>query len=117
MVSAEENFAVVSERALPSRRRKRSDPGKPIRVSTVVFNELDKSRGELSWDFFFRRMLGLPTRKGKEQPLIEGVLEAHSGLLILRVSGMSWRNVEELAKKIASKHSKPQPPVRMREIR
>jgi hypothetical protein len=112
----------MAERTLPVRRRKKADPGKPIRVSKLVFATLDKDRGRLSWDCFFRRMLGLPTRKGKEQPLIEGALDPHSGILTLRLNGTSWREVEDVARQIgehsASFHRRPsQSPIRMREIR
>lgn len=110
------------ERSLPSRKRQKPDPGKPIRVSRLVFTELNKGRGKQSWDCFMRSMLGLPNRKGKLPNLVEGVLEVHSGIMILKMPETSWKNIEELAKKLATKNIagrniNPQPPIRMREIR
>lgn len=111
----------MAERSLPSRRRKKADPGKPIRVSKVVFAELDKSRRKLSWDCFFRSMLGLPTRKGKAQPLVEGMLDMHTGLVLLK-GDLTWAEVENWAANLAASNAKKlgdrlMQPIRVREVR
>ena len=106
-----------SERSLPSRRRKKANPGRPIRVSRAVYIKLDRSRGNQSWDCFFRANLGLPTRKGRPQPLVEGVLDPHSGLMILRIDDAPWKELEALARKISEKSKLRLAPIRMREIR
>lgn len=49
--------------------KKRIQKGRVIRVSADTESELRTRRkaGE-SWDALFRRLLGIPTRKGTEQP-------------------------------------------------
>lgn len=118
----------MAERVLKVRRRKASK-GQLIRVSDLVFDTLDRARRNgvhkdlvRSWDEFFRRMLGLPRRDGKVQPLVEGMLEVHSGAFILRLPGTEWRELEELAFKLAERNAKKarvvrQAPLKMKEAR
>ncbi len=118
----------MAERKLPSRRR-RASKGEAIRVSDLVYAELDQARRlglnkhkMRSWDAQLRRMLGLPDRQGRPQPLIEGMLEVHSGMFILRLKGATWLEVEEAAFKLADsvarrKKLNPVQPIRMRELR
>lgn len=121
MVSAEEGFAVGSERKLSSRKR-RFSKGKAIRVSDLIYDLLNRERRSLSWDCFLRRVFGQPDRAGNEQPLIEGVLEAVSGRFLLRLPDQSWRKLEEDAYEIAFLSAAKQRlkrvdrPIRMREI-
>ena len=110
-----------TQRKLPNRRKKPC-PGRAIRVSKLVYEMLDKSRRGRSWDCLFRRMLGLPDRYGVEQPLIEGMLEVHTGMLILKLANASWLEVEETAFKAADRiaaklHVKRQAPIPMRKLR
>jgi hypothetical protein len=112
------------ERSLPSRRRKKPDPdpGKLIRVSKLVYEKMNKNCEAQSWDCHLRRMLGLPTRKGKEQPLIQGILELHSGLLFLRTDANTWAEIEAIARTCARRNAELNKtsikwPIRMREIR
>lgn len=69
-----------------------------------------------------RRMLGLPDRKGRPQPLIEGMLEVMTGLFILKLEGTSWTELEETAFKLADQVArqrkvKVSAPLRMKELR
>lgn len=120
----------MAERVLKSRRRKASK-GQLIRVSDLVYGTLDQARRRrgikntarvMSWDEFFRRTLGLPDRSGTGQPLVEGMLEVHSGAFILRMPDTPWKEIEELAFKIAERNATKarkvrQAPLRMREMR
>lgn len=70
----------------------------------------------------FRRMLGLPDRTGRPQTLVEGMLEVHSGTFVMRLQDSHWKDVEEVACRIADRESKRRKvtlvlPVRMREMR
>lgn len=121
----------MAERKLKSRRRRRrrANKGRLIRVSTAVYETLDRKRRNgfnlhalKSWDCYLRCMLGLPDRAGVPQPLVEGVLEATTGMFILRVGETSWQELEDTARKIGEqisvrKQVRPAAPVRMREIR
>lgn len=110
-----------TERKLPSRRRKASK-GKVIRVSTLVYEFLDKQRFGKSWDQLFRRVCALPDRDGIVQPLVEGILEQESGKFFLRVPGTSWAQLEENAYEQAfltaarRKVKQVSKPIRLREI-
>lgn len=111
----------MSERKLKNRRRKASK-GKAVRVSTLVYDTLDQRRGRKSWDHFFRRVFGLPDRAGRSQNLVEGMLEVHSGMLLLKMPNTTWAEAEETAYKLADKVAAKKkvnmmPPLRMREIR
>ena len=110
-------------RVFKSKRRKKATVGQVIRVSDVVHAELmEKRSSNQSWDVFFRKMLGLPDRYGKQQNLIEGVLEVISGKLLLKVPGKTWDILEEDAYEIAfltaAKRGmkKISRPIKMREI-
>lgn len=118
----------MSERKLPSRRRKFTK-GRAIRVSDLVFKTLEASRRQRglpearirSWDATMRRMLGLPDRTGRTQPLVEGMLEVTTGVFLLKLEGTSWPELEETAFKLATKIAEKKkmvkiaPPIRMRE--
>jgi len=110
-----------AERVLPVR-RKRANKGRAIRVSMLVHDTLDRRRAGRSWDAFFRNMLGLPDRAGNERPLVEGMLEAQTGVFVLKLNDASWVEVEEVAYKLADRVAKqkkrsPMKPIRMREWR
>jgi len=109
------------ERKLKNRRR-RAPKGKAIRVSNLVYDTLNGQRNRRSWDAYMRRMLGLPDRKGNPQPVAEGMLELHSGVFLLKLPDAKWREVEEVAIKMAErvalkKKVRLELPVKMREIR
>lgn len=111
----------MSERKLVSRKRK-PPKGKPIKVSAVVYNTLDLMRRGRSFDCTLRRMLGMPDKEGKEQPLIEGMLDVTSGLFMLKMPQASWPELEETAYKLADVFAKQnrkrlQAPIKMRELR
>lgn len=111
----------MSERKLKNRRR-RAPKGRLIRVSNIVYETLDGQRRSKSWDALMRRMLGLPDRAGNPQPLAEGMLELHSGVFLLKLPDATWREVSEVANKMAEriaakKKVRLEVPVRMREIR
>lgn len=111
----------MSERKLRNRKR-RASKGRAIRVSTIVYAHLDKARRGRSWDAYLRKLFGLPDRAGNNQPLIEGCLEATTGIFVLRLAGATWPEVEETAWKIAhraamkQKSKRTQAPIRMREL-
>lgn len=111
----------MAERKLPARKRKFSK-GSAIRVSDLVYANLDKGRRGRSWDSFFRKLFGLPDRLGNEQPLCEGMLETTTGLFLLKLPGTTWNELEETAYKAAhnaaaQKQSKRiEKPLRMREV-
>lgn len=105
----------MSERVLTNRRR-RASKGKPIRVSDLVYNTLQKKRAnnsKESWDCLFRRMLGLPDRRGNEQPLVEGWLEITTGQMYIHQADARGAAVMEAAKAKTKKVNKP---IRMREV-
>ncbi len=110
------------ERKLPTRKRKFTK-GKAVRVSDLVYSTLDKKRYGKSWDAMFRRMLGLPDRRGVILPLVEGMLEVMTGIFVLKLEGTSWSEVEETAFKLADAVAKKKdlptyrPPLKMRELR
>lgn len=91
-----ESYAVASERKLRNRKRKAS-VGRVIRVSDLVYGELDAQRKGRSWDWFMRRVLGLPDRAGNEQILIEGVVELLTGKFFLKEPSIAWGAVEQNA--------------------
>jgi hypothetical protein len=104
-------------------RRRRASKGRHFRVSDLVYKVLDKQRHGLSWDSMMRRMLGLPDRNGAPQPLVEGVLEVHTGTFILKGPDVPWPDAETIAHRIALRadykrhiHANDRP-VRMRELR
>jgi hypothetical protein len=104
-----------------SNRKKRASKGRIIRVSTVVYNAVETRRQGRSWDSTFRWILGLPDREGKIQRLAEGMLDVHSGTLILKLDG-TWDECEEITLQIAEKWARKlgvvrQRPIRMREVR
>lgn len=119
----------MAERKLKSRRRRRANKGKIIRVSNLVYDTLEVQRTTgvhkdkvKSWDCYLRRMLGLPDRNGKPQLLVEGVLEAMSGTFILKYTDATWSEVSEIAYKMADQIARKRKvrmevPVRMREVR
>ena len=80
------------ERKLPVR-FKRASKGKVLRVSTLVFDMLNKQRRGRSWDSLFRKIFGLPDRYGKEQVLIEGMLETISGKFLLKEPKVDWEKL------------------------
>ncbi len=84
----------MGERKLRNR-KKRAPKGRAIRVSNLVFETLDKERRSRSWDWLFRRILGLPDRAGNEQPLVEGMLETMTGKFFLRMPDVPWDQVQE----------------------
>lgn len=116
-----------AERKLINRKRKFSK-GQLLRVSDAVYAALNikrvghTQRTGRSLDATLRRMLGLPDRNGRPQPLIEGMLETTTGLFILKL-GATWGEVEETTYKLAHAVAQKRkmraisPPVRMREIR
>lgn len=112
----------MSERKLGNRKR-RASKGKAIRVSNLVYETLDMSRRQRSWDCMFRRMLGLPDRAGRNQALVEGMLETTTGLFLLKLEQTAWPELEETAFKMAeaARRRNKQPtvsaPLRMRELR
>lgn len=111
---------MTGERKLRNRKR-RASKGRAIRASDLVYDTLDSARRGRSWDALLRRMLGLPDRAGNPQPLVEGVLEVHSGAFLLRGES-SWKQVEEQATKMAvriaqNKNVRCELPVKMREVR
>lgn len=112
----------MSERKLVGRRRKFSK-GKAIRVSDLVYDFLDKQRRQRSWDEFFRRMFGLPDRKGVSHPLVEGMLETTTGLFLLKLESTSWEELEQTAFRMAESIARKKQlksatvPLRMREAR
>lgn len=111
----------MGERKLKNRRR-RASKGRAVRVSNLVYDTLDQRRGKRSWDLFFRRVFGLPDRTGRGQPLIEGMLEVHSGMMLLKLPSATWTEAEDAAYKLADKIAAKKrvammPPLRMREVR
>lgn len=117
----------MSERKLPTRRRKFSK-GKAIRISDLVYDTLDAGRARskhrpYSWDSLLRRMLGLPDRSGRTQPLVEGILETTTGMFVLKMQNVTWDEIEELAYKVAhtammrKKAKAISPPIKLREFR
>lgn len=111
-------------RKLPNRKVKFSK-GVAIRVSDLVFLELQKMQPQQhpkSWDCIFRRMLGLPDRRGNSQTLIEGILETITGRFFLREPHKSWNTLEQNAYEIAFLAAAKQKlkivpkPIRMREL-
>lgn len=115
-------MAAAAERKLKTRRR-RASKGRHFRVSDLVYGVLDRERRGRSWDCFMRDLFGLPDRSGAERPLIEGMLEVHSGTFILKAPGVPWPEAEAIAARIAAtlakkpKLGKWDLPVRMREVR
>ena len=111
----------MGERKLPSR-KKRASKGHAIRVSDAVYDALDVQRKKRSWDWLFRRMLGLPDRAGNAQPLIEGMVEVLTGQFFLRVPDKQWEDLETDAYETAiitaaKKKLKRVPrPLKMREL-
>lgn len=111
----------MAERKLPVRRRK-FPKGKAIRVSNLVFDTLDKQRYGKSWDYLFRRLLGLPDRAGNAQTLIEGILETMTGKFFLRQHEVEWSKLEEDAYEVAiltaakRNEKRVSRPLRMREL-
>ncbi len=109
------------ERKLKNR-RKRANKGRVIRVSTLVYETLDKQRLKKSWDWLFRRLCGLPNRAGDSQTLVEGMLETMTGKFFLKVPGLSWGQLEEDAYEVAiiaaakRKTKNVSRPLRMREL-
>jgi hypothetical protein len=112
----------VSERKLKSRKR-RFSKGRRIAISDFTFAELSKQLHGRSWDAFMRRMFGLPDRKGREQQLVEGMLEVTTGTFILRLADTTWEEVELTANKFAEVAARKKqlrtyaPAIRMREVR
>lgn len=118
----------MGERKLPARRRKFSK-GKAIRVSDLVYDTLDASRRRgvnidkiRSWDSTLRRMLGLPLRNGKQQTLIEGMLDVTSGVFMLKLDQTPWSDLEQMAYRLADIYAKKnrttaQTPIRLMERR
>lgn len=110
------------ERKLRNRRKLvGSGGGRRIAVSHEVFHELNKIRNGRSHDCCLRRMLGMPTREGVLQSRIEGCLEVHTGMLILKMPETTWQDTEDVALKIADsvstrKQVARRRPIRMREI-
>jgi hypothetical protein len=120
----------TSERVIGSKRqtnaRKRArkrmrDIGQTLRLSHEVFNYLNQrrlndrtKRAPASWDSFFRRMLGLPTRAGSPQPLVEGWLELDTQVLYLTEREAAGAAVIEAARKRTKRINKP---IKMREVR
>lgn len=110
----------MSERKL-SNRRKRASKGKAIRVSDLVYNTLDKQRRNRSWDWLFRKLLGLPDRGGNPQTLIEGIVEQLTGKFLLRTD-KAWDDLETDAYEIAivtaakQKLKRVPRPLRVREL-
>lgn len=111
----------MGERQL-SNRRKKASKGSVIRVSDLVYDTLNKARHGRSWDWLFRRLLGLPDRSGNAQPLIEGMLETMTGHFLLKQPGKSWAELEEDAYEIAiitaakRKVKRVSKPLKMREL-
>lgn len=111
----------LAERKLPSR-KKRASKGHAIRVSDEVYDTLDTQRKRRSWDWLFRRMLGLPDRAGNPQPLIEGMVEVLTGRFFLREPGRSWEDLETDAYELAiitaakQKLKRVPRPLKMREL-
>lgn len=104
----------MSERILPSRKRKRASPGKRIAISDTVYDMLQKKRqAKMSWDCLFRRMLGLPTRQGASQPLIEGFVEITTGRFFVEERDAYEVAILEAAKAKTKKVNKP---LRVREV-
>lgn len=112
----------MAERKLPNRKRK-SNPGRVIRVSKPVYDLLEKGRAGRSWDLYIRHTLGLPDRAGNKQPLLEGLLEPTTGRLFLKFSHITWETLEEDAYEVAfiaaakQKLKRVGRPIRMREVR
>lgn len=112
---------MVSERKLVNR-KKRFSKGRAVRVSDLVYETLDKQRRGKSWDVLFRKLLGLPDRAGNPQTLVEGMLEATTGMFLLKLPGATWSELEETAYKIAHKAAERkrskriEKPLRMREL-
>lgn len=112
-------------RILPGRvKRRKASKGRHFRVSDLVYATLDKQRHGRSWDAALRVMLGLPDRAGRPQPLVEGVLEVHTGTFILKASPeVSWEETEEIALRLAKRAEFKKllrytdKPVRLREVR
>jgi hypothetical protein len=110
-----------SERVLPTRKRKLKQG--LIRVSPLVWKTLDRGRGKISWDDWLRYLLGLPDKKGYEQRCVEGMLETTTGLFILKLPDSTWEEIEVLMHKVSAQVafnknlSRPNKPIRMRELR
>lgn len=95
-------------------RRKRASKGSPIRISDEVRAFLEKKRqGRSSFDSLFRRMFGLPNRKGEPQPLLEGWLEVNTGRFYFEEADARGASVIAAAK---AKTKKVKQPIRMREV-
>jgi hypothetical protein len=111
---------MTPERKLKGRRRK-FPKGRIVRLSNLVYETLDKQRRSRSWDAFFRRMLGLPDRHERPQPLVEGVLETMTGKFFLKVPGATLAKLEEAAYEVAFRtaareKAKLSAPIKMREM-
>lgn len=103
-------------------RRKRASKGRIIRISDLVYETLNAERHSRSWDSFLRKMLGLYDRAGREQPLIEGMLDTVTGRFFLRGVDVDWQELENKAYESAilaaatMKIKRISKPLRMREI-
>lgn len=94
-----------AERKLRNR-RKRFSKGRVLRVSDLVYatltQEMRRNHDEkLSWDCALRRLLGLPDREGRAQPLIKGILEQSTGRFLPKAPEQSWNALEEDAYELA----------------
>lgn len=113
---------MATERKLPSRRRRKANKGRILRVSNFVYDTLDKLRRNQSWDSTLRKHFGLPDRLGNTQFLVEGVLETMTGAFFLKLPETTWESLEERAYEIAivtaAKRAtkKVSRPLRMREL-
>lgn len=103
-------------KVLPGRRRKKASKGRVIRISDDVYKILNERRLKglrLSWDEYIRRMIGLPTRKGEPQILLEGFLEKNTGKFFLDEAEARGQSVLEAARKKTKKFLAP---IKMREV-
>ena len=117
--SVEKILGIRKRRSTMTRKR---DVGQTLRISHAVFNYLnqrrlnDKTRKGRppSWDTFFRKFLGLPTRSGSPQPLVEGFLETDTQVLYLTEAEAAGAAVVQAARKKTKRINKP---IKMREVR
>lgn len=111
----------MAERKLLNRKRK-ANKGRVIRVSMLVYDSLNKQRGRMSWDWLFRKLIGLPNRNGDLQILVEGMLETMTGKFFLKLPDITWEQVQEDAYETAiiaaakRKTKLVSRPLRMREL-
>lgn len=96
------------------REKKYRRKGRIIRVSQEVYAYLErKKQGTISWDSLFRKIFGLPNRKGLKQPLTEFYFVPSTGRAFQKLSEARGAAIVDAVRKGSRK---PDKPIRMREV-